>query len=177
MEEWKTIEFRGRAFTVSNLGNVKTTDGTRNRKFSTSSSGYSCITKDKCYLVHRIVAVAFIPNPEGKPQVNHKNGNKKDNMVENLEWVTKKENEYHSVRVLGNRRNLIGLKENWANPIHAKPVALYSCNHEFIRRFKSCKECSEFLGVGASAINNNLKQRSRTVKGYIVKYEASTVSA
>lgn len=51
------------------------------------------------YLIHRLIAATFIPNPENKPFVNHKDGNKKNNHIFNLEWVTRQENEDHAVNI------------------------------------------------------------------------------
>lgn len=62
------------------------------------TEGYASVRlPDQNHLIHRLVAEAFIPNPENKPQVNHKDGNKRNNCVDNLEWVTARENALHAV--------------------------------------------------------------------------------
>ena len=92
--------FPGYAVTVD--GRVLSFKGLKPRVLRPADNkGYllACLSMQaKTYgrLVHRLVAQAFIPNPEGKPEVNHKDSNRKNNKVENLEWMTPKENTDHS---------------------------------------------------------------------------------
>jgi hypothetical protein len=81
MERKRTFELEGKTYSIYN-----------------HSKGYDMIWKDgKNQYLHRVIATHFIPNPDNLPHVNHKNGNKKDNRVENLEWVTPQQNYDHAI--------------------------------------------------------------------------------
>lgn len=113
MEIWKSLKNivkNGENYEISNYGKVRSIDRIDNRNHFRKSqiiiprkdkNGYLRVNfylngKMKSYFVHRLVALSFIPNPESKQEINHKDGNKKNNHVDNLEWSTSKENQIHA---------------------------------------------------------------------------------
>jgi hypothetical protein len=92
------------------FGSVAVKKGRMLSAWTCKSTGYPqvMLSDRRKHNVHRLVAGAFIPNPEPKPQVNHINGDRADNRLENLEWVTASENIAHSFRVLGRRNGCVG---------------------------------------------------------------------
>lgn len=100
--EWKLIAGFGGTYSVSNYGEVRNNKTGKLMKPRKNETGYLRINltkngKPKCMRVHRLVAQAFIPNPENKLQVNHIDFNRENNCVSNLEWVTNQENTQYSV--------------------------------------------------------------------------------
>lgn len=108
--------------------------------------------------VHRLVAEAFIPNPQNKPQVNHKDGCKHNNVIENLEWVTQSENIVHMLHQL----NFI---EKWGKSVHQ-----YNRSGKYIKSFRSTRDAGIKLKIDSSSIAECANGKRKTAGGFIWSY-------
>jgi hypothetical protein len=148
MEEiWKSIKGFEGLYEVSNLGNVRRLDSITSNghywkgrvlKLKNSTNGYSCISLFKSgeehqYRVHRLVAKTFIKNTHNLPVVNHKDGNKKNNKEDNLEWTTKIENERHSVKI---GTTPVGSKTHSSKLIEEDILQIFSMNESGMKQVK-----------------------------------------
>ena len=109
--------------------------------------------KQKRFLIHRLVAQAFIPNPDNLPQVNHKDEVKTNNCVDNLEWVTNKQNMNYG-------------KWTQIRKKHSKKVLQYSLDGEFIREWESLLQIERELGYGRANISRCCRGECKKNKSY-----------
>ena len=185
-EEWKDIPYSYCLYQISNYGRIRRIEHTRissryNKKgrlykgkilkATTNKQGYAnfqLYTADgliKTFKVHRLVAELFIPNPDNKPQVNHIDGNKLNNKVDNLEWCTNGENGKHAWDC-GLRTRRIG-KDNKSSV----SVKQYDLNGNFIKEWDSIADITRQLGISHSLITNTCQGKQKTSHGYIWKYK------
>lgn len=178
-ETWKDVVGYEGLYQVSNFGRVKSyahivkcRGGYRTQPSKLLSNcydhNYYHVTlfkkgKRKIMLVHRLVATAFIPNTDNnKKQVNHIDGNKLNNNVYNLEWVTCQENCLHAFRTGLNHSN---------GGNSAKPILAFDLSGNFITEYESTNDAARKLHLSTGNIWSVLAGKRKQVKGLIFKYK------
>ncbi len=186
MEIWKDIEgFEGR-YQVSNLGRVKSLNYHHEHRIAIlknrlNRSGYYevVLCKNntmKSFKVHRLVAIAFIPNPHNLPCVNHKDENKLNNFVwvnddgtidlekSNLEWCTHKYNTNYGTCQERKAAKMIN------NTSRSKAVAQYTLDWQLVGKYPSQCEAARQTGIPHKLISQNCCGESKTCHGFIFKF-------
>jgi hypothetical protein len=160
IEIWRDVKGYEGLYQVSNMGRVISNNGLLH--LNTNTYGYKHITLSKgnvqkTVVVHKLVADAFIENPHNKPQINHIDGNKENNAVANLEWVTQGDNNRHAIRM---------------NLRKAKKILLVDDEGNAIKEFNNRMEISAYLGrkVCQDLITRCCNGQRKTAYGFVWRY-------
>lgn len=177
MEIWKPVVGYESKYEVSNKGRVRSIA----RKIwngkvhfwkegkilyeRISNSGYKMVRVDgtDCY-IHRLVASAFIENPCNLSQINHKDENKMNNDVSNLEWCSPKYNTNYGTGIERARLKHIGIM------INNKPIVQFTKNGEFIARYESITEASKSTNIDNSHIGKVANGKEKSAGGFLWRW-------
>lgn len=166
MEKWKDIAGYEGLYQISNMGRVKSLERFKPngqivpekiKTPSAKSNNYLALqlyknNKPKNCYIHRLVAEAFIPNPQNKETVNHINGDKHDNSVENLEWSTYTENNHHATQT-----GLNGT-EHMRNKKGSMRILQYDENMNLIAEYPSMREAERQTGIDCASISLGVRK-------------------
>lgn len=210
-EIWKDIEGYEGFYQISNWGRVKSLKrkGNSKERILTASNNntkkywrvqLSKNDKIKHFAVHRLVALAFIPNPQNLSQVNHKDENKDNNNASNLEWVTAKQNTNYGTRNKRASKKMKGKYKGENHPMYGKhhleetkekiskankgkhhseeakqkmrkPILQFTKNMVFIREWDSAKSVNIELNINDSSITKCCKNKLKSAYGFIWQYK------
>lgn len=179
-EIWKDIPGYEGLYKASNFGNIKSLKRIAKKEYkgnrivkekimlgTKNNDGYlkvhfknneKCI--DKGLFIHRLVAQTFIPNPDNLPQINHKDGNKLNNSIDNLEWCTNLYNQQHA----------------WKNKLHTshkgicKKIKQFTLDNLFIKEYESLTEASNKNNISIGNISLVLNKKRKSAGGFIWTY-------
>jgi len=176
MEIWKDIPGYEGLYQVSNHGRVKSFHGGGESMIRqrTNLRGYVYVFlhangNRKNSRVHRLVGEAFLDNPENKPEINHKDGVKNNNHADNLEWVTRSENQKHAYKI-GLQKNPYLGKFGKDHPT-SRAVVQFDKRGHYMRVYGSISEAERETGVFNQGICNVCLGKQKTAGGYIWKYK------